>query len=153
MAEHNNESKMKSLGWELAQKIFQSLEEGGMASTDLFDCFGTNVVGKVMRMDYADAAEKYRAWKTQKEAFHVGDEVKQRWATALYVVTCADRGDGSVIVMDSCGQSLITDNRYIQKTGRTYPWIVRVLNGLKEGGYASSASCSAKDVIGEIERG
>lgn len=132
MAEHNNEPKMKSLGWELAQKIFQSPEEGGMTSSDLANCFGTNVVGKVMRMDYADAAEKYRVWRAKKEAFHIGDEVKFSWRTSdLYVVTNVN--DETVFAMDAMGASFSIDKRSLRKTGRTYPQIRRVLSELKEG--------------------
>lgn len=132
MAEHNNESKMKSLGWELAQKIFNSPKDGGMTPPDLFDCFGSSVVAEVMRMDYADAAEKYRAWKTQKEAFHVGDEVKYSWrASDLYVVTNVN--DETVFAMDAMGASFSIDKRSLRKTGRTYPQIRRVLSELKEG--------------------
>lgn len=134
MAEDNNKSKMKSLGWELAQKIFKSPKDGGMTSVDLADCFGTSVVDEVMCMDYADAAEKYRAWKTQKEAFHVGDEVKQRCPeTALFVVTCADMGNGNMLVMDDVGKVFVVAKIILRKTGRTYPQIVEVLGGLKEG--------------------
>lgn len=132
MTEDNNKSKMKSLGWELAQKIFKSPKDGGMTSVDLADCFGTSVVDEVMCMDYADAAEKYRAWKTQKEAFHVGDEVKYPWrASDLYVVTNVN--DETVFAMDAIGASFCIDKRSLRKTGRTYPQIRRVLDGLKEG--------------------
>ncbi len=123
---------INNMGWELAQKIFKSPEEGGMASSDLANCFGTNVVGKVMCMDYADAAEKYRAWKTQKEAFHVGDEVEYPWrASELYVVTNVN--DETVFAMDAIGASFCIDKRSLRKTGRTYPQIRGVLGGLKEG--------------------
>ena len=120
---------------------------------DFEECFDGRSANKVFSMNYLDVLKQYEAWKANKEAFHVGDEVKQKECNRLYIVTCADRGDGSVIVMDSCGQGLITDKRYVQKTGRTYPKIKDVIDELQYACHASCASSSASDAEGSTERG
>lgn len=133
--------------WEFTKEI------SSMPYNEFNECFGDTYLHHVLSMNYLDAVKKHETWKANKEAFHVGDEVKQKECNCLYIVTCADSGDGRVIVMDSCGHGLITDKRYIQKTGRTYPKIKDVIDELQYACHASRESSSASDAEGSVERG
>lgn len=66
--------------WEFAKKVILGRNDGGLSVREIEDCFGsaTYSIGVFQKYSYREAKEKYEAWKKQKEAIHVGDEVKHK---------------------------------------------------------------------------
>lgn len=138
--------------WEICRAIFISTTEGGMTNEEFYECFGTVLTKNVWRMDCVDFIKKYEAWKAKKEAFHVGDEVKFK-TEELFVVTWVGETTGNITVMDKDGFCCTYRNEHFTKTGRTYPQIKDVIDGLRYACHASCASSSASDAEGSTERG
>ena len=63
--------------WKMVSHILKSPDAGGMSWDDIEDCFGTNSISGIAEMPYAEAREKYDAWKKRKRKneINVGDEV------------------------------------------------------------------------------
>ena len=61
--------------WKMVCHILKRPDTGGMSWDDIEDCFGTDNLSHIVELSYAEAREKYDAWKKGKDGIHVGDEV------------------------------------------------------------------------------
>lgn len=123
----NEEMELKGAckAWEFAKEI------SSMPYNEFNECFGDIYLHHVFSMNYLDAVKKHETWKANKEAFHVGDEVKFK-TEELFVVTWVGETTGNITVMDKGGFCCTYRKENFTKTGRTYPQIKDVLEGLKD---------------------
>ena len=49
--------------WEMARRVYSTVERGGLRGSDLNECFGSPLLSHVFGMDVDEALEKYEAWK------------------------------------------------------------------------------------------
>lgn len=53
--------------WNLAQKICNGVENGGMSGTDLFKCFNTLNTSNIIKLPYEEVLTKYENYQKTKE--------------------------------------------------------------------------------------
>lgn len=77
--------------WELARILFDSPSNGGMAYSDIIECFGIprlNPPSSVLRMSYEEAQKLYDTWnKKRRKVIRIGDEVESEELGIKMVVT------------------------------------------------------------------
>ena len=124
--------------WKMARLI--SLD-GGLSSADLYECYKSSDIQKVMRThSYQEAKAKYDAWKQLKEEIRVGCEVhhKELPELKIYVTDMDDNSFGGFAlcsVKNVCdyGDRFSECNVHQYKpTGRVLPNIVELLKKMME---------------------
>ena len=120
--------------WEFAKKILAPSDNSdALTVEDLADCYGTDdAYDVVCGTTFAEASEKYEAWKKQKDGIHVGDEIYDRRVKG--VVTHVDNSKAGVFypVVAQSGATYVLSGLEAKKTGRTFPEVEELLNKLRE---------------------
>ena len=123
--------------WAFARAMFYPKVIGGTDAENFNECYHGKSAEEVLKdMSYQEAKEKYEAWKKQKEAIHVGDEVipidtnydtmiVTRIWTDDYWSDCID-----TMGLDGCICSFHTSN--VKKTGRHFDEVEELLKKIKE---------------------
>ena len=130
--------------WELTQKIFCFVEDGGMSSGELRDAFGTAVLGTIATLPIEKVMSiltEHEAKKNAKE-IKVGDEITVRVHSperTINVIVYDVLKFGSTMVYETLsfeeGKCFnISWNLKIKKTGRHFPQVVELLAALEEDG-------------------
>lgn len=116
--------------WKMARLI--SLD-GGLSSPDLYECYKSSDIQKVMRThSYQEAKAKYDAWKQEKEEIHVGDEVISTFGDKMVVTHHWNQNDGTTGVSGFSADcsGLYYDEIEVEKTGRHFPEVEELLKKL-----------------------
>ena len=129
-----DESEIKQRGQEEAWKLACHLYNVSPDVTDVIyrSMNGGKGLGVALEMPYAEAREKYEAWKEQKD-IKVGDEVS--FAGNVFVVTSINDQDTIPDTINGIGKNGETfsmkDKKKWHKTGRSFP-IVDLLEKMRE---------------------
>ena len=126
--------------WETFKKIELAEGEGGLATTELLDIFGTYVVYEILNNNSAkEAKEKIDNYIKKNAEFHVGDEViniltnrKYVFVDFVYSGEITTPAEMFIRVIGSDGASWVTDLLRFKKTGRHFDEVEKLLKMLKE---------------------
>lgn len=136
--ESATEQRGQEEAWSFAQKILAPPNNSdAMTVEDIMDCYGTDDAYDVIcEMTFAEASEKYEAWKEQKNEIKVGDEVAFHHDDGrpdTVVVVTYIGSDGYIDGMDGRGTQYAHKNpdRWT-KTGRHFPEVADLLEKMRE---------------------
>lgn len=136
--ESEAEKRGQEEAWSFAQKILAPPNNSdAMTVEDIMDCYGTDDAYDVIcEMTFAEASEKYEAWKEQKNEIKVGDEVAFHHDDGrpdTVVVVTYIGSDGYIDGMDGRGTQYAHKNpdRWT-KTGRTFPEVADLLEKMRK---------------------
>ena len=112
--------------WHVARQL-TSPETGGLYENDKALAFGYRSSDKILRT----LSGQFRTWQNYKNDIHIGDEVffvTEAQRTVKCVLTCIE-GDRYGYV-DEDGHCGAFQGRCFEKTGKTHPGIIHVINEL-----------------------
>lgn len=117
--------------WHVARQL-TSPDTGGLYENDKALAFGYRSSDKILRtLSGQEALQKFRTWQNYKNDIHIGDEVffvTEAQRTVKCVLTCIE-GDRYGYV-DEDGHCGAFQGRCFEKTGKTHPGIIHVINEL-----------------------
>ena len=121
--------------WELTQKIFRFVEDGGMRSEELRNAFGTGVTAEIAALPVEKVMSTLTTYETKKRAeeeIKVGDEVENDYI-GNGIITRKTKDDGWYVVIDKdFYRHTIHKSHIIKKTGRHFPQVAELLDAMKE---------------------
>ena len=136
--------------WEVFRAIVRSPNDGGMASDDIYECFGSRFASCISEMPVDEALEKYESWKKKNGVEAVIKSLKpqdviavpkiyERDSYLVYMVTIVNpyaEGDCVIRGIDHTGDVILNrrkleDYKGLEKIGRVE---------------------EAKDILGEIAK-
>lgn len=118
--------------WKMACHIMKYADTGGMSYDDLKECFGTHNLSSIGEMSYAEAREKYDAWKKEKDEIHVGDEVVWGDSDPFVVLIVGESGQYPYYRGITASGMLAEGYVKYKKTGRHFPEAAELLKKMRE---------------------
>ena len=126
--------------WEMVKKILFLPSEGGLTFSELENIFGTFSAYRILENNSAIMVkEKIDDYiKKEKEALHIGDEIKYGDTGRKYVVTWIypypdENNNINVRAIDYRGESYTFASKRIKKTGRHFDEAEKLFERMEEG--------------------
>ena len=133
--EHDTaEQRGQEEAWTFAQKILAPPNNSdAMTAEDIMDCYGTDdAYDVVCGMTFAEASEKYEAWKKEKEEIKIGDEIRNGGVYGI-VTLVEKKADGICYhVVGNDGYVWYLNDLVTKKTGRHFPEVADLLEKMRE---------------------